>query len=151
METKDQTVLTDTQKEGIYKTACAKMRGVKNADMQREAIALFRTIPGYRDADGQIAVCEQRIRALEEKEEAERSEAERRKKKRKTALAIALPVLAVLLAIAVLLPLVILPGIRYAKAKVSNVNGVILLPDNWSNNTFELNNTNNIESEYVGH
>ena len=116
METKDQTVLTDTQKEGIYKTACAKMRGVKNADMQREAIALFRTIPGYRDADGQIAVCEQRIRALEEKEEAERSEAERRKKKRKTALAIALPVLAVLLAIAVLLPLVILPGIRYAKA-----------------------------------
>jgi len=39
-------------------------------------------------------------------------------------------------------------GIRYAKAKVSNVNGVILLPDNWSNNTFELNNTNNIEIGY---
>ena len=68
METKDQTVLTETQKDGIYETACAKMRGVKNADMQREAIALFRTIPDFRDADEQIAVCEQRIRAFEEKE-----------------------------------------------------------------------------------
>ena len=28
------------------------------------------------------------------------------------------------------------------------MNGVILLPDNWSNNTFELNNTNNIEIGY---
>ncbi len=116
METKDQTVLTETQKDGIYETACVKMRGVKNADMQREAIALFRTIPGFRDADERIAVCEERIRALAEKEEAERSEAERKTKKRKTALAIALPVLAVLTALAVLLPLVILPGIRYAKA-----------------------------------
>ena len=33
-------------------------------------------------------------------------------------------------------------GIRYAKAKVNNVNGVILLPDNWSNSTYNLNDTN---------
>ena len=39
-------------------------------------------------------------------------------------------------------------GIRYAKAKVSNVNGVILLPDNWNSSTFDLNNTNNIETGY---
>ncbi len=49
-------------------------------------------------------------------EETERSEAERKTKKRKTALIIALSFLAVLLALAVLLPLVILPGIRCAKA-----------------------------------
>lgn len=116
METKDQTVLTETQKDGIYETACAKMRGVKNANMQREAIALFRTIPDFRDADEQIAVCEQRIKALAEKEKAERSEAERRTKKRKTTLAVALTVLAALAVLAVLLPLVILPGIRYDKA-----------------------------------
>ena len=107
-------ITEEADREEIYRKAIAKMRGVKNAKMQREAIALFRTIPGYRDADGQIAVCEQRIRALEEKDE--RSEAEHRKKKRKTTLAIVLPVLAVLLALAVLLPLVILPGIRNAKA-----------------------------------
>lgn len=58
----------------------------------------------------------ERITAFEEKKEAERSEAKRRKKKRKTVLIIALPVFAVLLALAVLLPLVILPGIRNAKA-----------------------------------
>ena len=33
-------------------------------------------------------------------------------------------------------------GIRYAKAKVNNVNGVILLPDNWSSSTYSLSNTN---------
>ena len=33
-------------------------------------------------------------------------------------------------------------GIRYAKAKVNSINGVILLPDNWSENTYSLNNTN---------
>ncbi len=46
----------------------------------------------------------------------EYSEAERRTKKRKKALIVALPVLAVLIALAVLLPLVILPGVRRANA-----------------------------------
>lgn len=34
-------------------------------------------------------------------------------------------------------------GIRYAKAKVNNVNGVILLPDDWNASTYSLSNTNN--------
>ena len=33
-------------------------------------------------------------------------------------------------------------GIRYAKASVNGVNGVILLPDDWSSGTFSLDNTN---------
>ena len=33
-------------------------------------------------------------------------------------------------------------GKRYAKAKVNNVNGVILLPDNWNTSTFNLFHTN---------
>ena len=33
-------------------------------------------------------------------------------------------------------------GIRYAKAKVNDVNGVILLPDDWSSDTYSLSNTN---------
>ena len=32
--------------------------------------------------------------------------------------------------------------IRYAKANVNNVNGVILLPDDWSSDTYSLSNTN---------
>lgn len=33
-------------------------------------------------------------------------------------------------------------GIRFAKAVVNNVNGVILLPDNWNSNYYDLSNTN---------
>ncbi len=39
-------------------------------------------------------------------------------------------------------------GIRYAKAKVNNVNGVILLPDDWSSSTYGLNNTNESGASY---
>ena len=39
-------------------------------------------------------------------------------------------------------------GIRYAKAKVNNVNGLILLPDDWNSNIFELNNTNSTSASY---
>lgn len=33
-------------------------------------------------------------------------------------------------------------GVRYAKAKVNGVNGVLLLPDGWSTSYYALNNTN---------
>jgi len=39
-------------------------------------------------------------------------------------------------------------GIRYAKAKVNDVNGVILLPDDWSSDTYNLSNTNNNRASY---
>ena len=34
-------------------------------------------------------------------------------------------------------------GIRYAKAQVNYVNGVILLPDNWDNSIYNFSNPNN--------
>ncbi|MBR5912549.1 MAG: hypothetical protein IKZ55_11240 [Bacteroidales bacterium] len=39
-------------------------------------------------------------------------------------------------------------GIRYAKAQVAGVNGVILLPDNWSSNYYPLNSTNQSGTSY---
>ena len=39
-------------------------------------------------------------------------------------------------------------GIRYARAVVNNVNGVILLPDNWNASIFTLNNVNMSSSSY---
>lgn len=39
-------------------------------------------------------------------------------------------------------------GIRYAKARVASVNGVILLPDDWSESYYDLNNTNQSDSDY---
>ena len=40
-------------------------------------------------------------------------------------------------------------GIRYAKAKVNNVNGVVLLPDNWTASIYTLNNTNSSNADYT--
>ena len=39
-------------------------------------------------------------------------------------------------------------GIRYAKAQVNNVNGVILLPDNWSSSYYTLYNTNSSDASF---
>ena len=39
-------------------------------------------------------------------------------------------------------------GIRYAKAKVNNVNGVILLPDDWSTSYYTLGNTNSTGASF---
>ena len=39
-------------------------------------------------------------------------------------------------------------GIRYAKAKVNDVSGVILLPNNWQSSYFTLNNTNTADVDF---
>ena len=39
-------------------------------------------------------------------------------------------------------------GIRYAKANVNNVNGVILLPDDWNTDYYSLGNTNSKGASY---
>ena len=39
-------------------------------------------------------------------------------------------------------------GIRYAKAQVNGINGVILLPDDWSTSYYALNNTDNYNSNF---
>ncbi|MBR4837148.1 MAG: hypothetical protein IK004_01760 [Bacteroidales bacterium] len=39
-------------------------------------------------------------------------------------------------------------GIRFAKAKVNNINGLILLPDNWSASIYDLQNVNDTEANY---
>lgn len=41
-------------------------------------------------------------------------------------------------------------GIRYAKAMVNNVTGMILLPDNWDPSVFELKNINSDDAVYKG-
>jgi len=40
-------------------------------------------------------------------------------------------------------------GIRYAKAQAAGVNGVILLPDDWSASYYRLNNTNNTGAAFT--
>lgn len=105
-----------SRRDEVYQKAVATMRGVKNAEMQQRAIELFKTIPGYRDADERIAVCEQRLRELNEKEQAERIASEKTSKKRRTAIVTVLSVAAACGVCAALLFAVILPAVRYGKA-----------------------------------
>ena len=39
-------------------------------------------------------------------------------------------------------------GIRFAKAVVNGINGLVLLPDNWNSSIYELNNTNEGNTSY---
>ena len=39
-------------------------------------------------------------------------------------------------------------GIRFAKAQVNSINGVILVPDNWDASTYTLNNTNQTNAHF---
>lgn len=39
-------------------------------------------------------------------------------------------------------------GVRYATAQVNNVNGVILLPDNWSSSYYSLNDANSFHGSF---
>lgn len=39
-------------------------------------------------------------------------------------------------------------GVRFAKAMLNKVNGVLLLPDDWDANAFHLNDTNNVASAF---
>ena len=107
---------TEAMKDEVYRKAIAKMRGVKNVEMQQEAIDLLKTIPGFRDADERIAVCEERIRELRGIEETERIEAEQKAKKGKRTGIAVLSALAACAVLAVLLFTVILPAIRYGNA-----------------------------------
>ena len=40
-------------------------------------------------------------------------------------------------------------GVRYAKAKVNGVNGIILLPDNWNTSYHSLTSTNTYDADYT--
>lgn len=40
-------------------------------------------------------------------------------------------------------------GIRYSKAQVNGINGVILLPDDWNATYYSLNNTNQAEVDFI--
>ena len=76
-----------SRKDAIYDSARQEMIMDKIADYE-SAIASFRTISGWRDAEDQIALCQKRIGEIKAKEEADRlkkqrqEEADRLKKQR---------------------------------------------------------------------
>lgn len=91
-----------------------------------EAIEIFKSISGWREADKLITECEQKIKEFKEKEEANRLEqerqaeiarieAEQKARKRKKLITILLPIVAVFVIITVILNTLIIPSANYKK------------------------------------
>ena len=115
-----------SRKDAIYDSARQEMIADKIADYE-SAIASFRTISGWRDAEEQIALCQKKIEEIKAKEEADRLEMQRQAekkriadeiaaKKRKKVISIAAPIVCVCIAFVILLTQVIIPKQKLNKA-----------------------------------
>ena len=96
---------------------------VNSVGSQEEAIRLFRKIPGWRDADEQIDICEKKITEIKERQQAARLELQREAeehrataKKRKRTLAIVTPILVACISFVIMLTTVIIPNQKYNAA-----------------------------------
>jgi tetratricopeptide (TPR) repeat protein len=148
-EQKIETIRINTEnarKDGIYQQALSLMKDeaaltgsvsvVKKSPIERhkKAIELLRSIPGWRDAEAQIELCEQHIRELQAQAEHERIEAERKAeedriaaekaaKKHKLTMTIVIPTVAACIAFVIVLFAVILPNQKYKAAVKLYENG----------------------------
>lgn len=96
------------RKDALYTYAKSRMTGWNTASCE-EAIAIFKTIPGWRDADSQIYACQKRIEEIKAKNE-------KNKKQLKRVVSIALPIICVCIAFVIVLCTVIIPQQKYNKA-----------------------------------
>lgn len=96
------------RKDAVYTTAISR-RAVGNIASYEEAIAIFKTITGWRDADSQIYACQKRIEEIKAKNE-------KNEKQLKRVVSIALPIICVCIAFVIVLCTVIIPQQKYNKA-----------------------------------
>lgn len=114
------------RKDGIYSSAKSKIAEDSTASCE-EALQMFQSIFGWKDADEQICACQKRIEEIKAKEKAERLEAERKaeerriaankaRRKRKKAFVIGAPIVCACMAFVIVLTTVIIPKQKYNKA-----------------------------------
>ncbi|MBR5094937.1 MAG: hypothetical protein IK095_07570, partial [Oscillospiraceae bacterium] len=109
------------RKDGLYDQAMTEIQR-DTIESLTGAIGSFRSIPGWKDADEQLARCQARIDELKAKAEEERQEAERKaaeeaqaKKNRKLTIVIAAAV-AACIALALLISNFVVKPVKYNKA-----------------------------------
>ncbi len=110
------------RKDAIYQSAYSKMNGF-GAYGYNSAIKTFKTIPGWKDSEDQILVCQRKIEEIKAKEAAERMEREHRieqrrikVKKRKRIIAIVTLIAVACIAFVIVLTTVIIPNQKYNAA-----------------------------------
>ena len=116
----------DSHKDAIYDFARQKM-SVNRIIGYETAIASFQRIPGWRDTEEQIALCQKRIEEIKAQVEADRLEMRRQAeekriadeiaaKKRKKVIVIATPIICACIAFVILMTQVIIPKQKYNTA-----------------------------------
>lgn len=96
------------RKDALYTYAKSRMTGWNTTSCE-EAIAIFKTIPGWRDADSQMYASQKRIEEIKAKNE-------KNKKQLKRVVAITVPIICVCIAFVIVLTTVIIPSIKYSSA-----------------------------------
>lgn len=116
------------RKDKAYETAQSCIRTTFDKKVGYEnAIKLYETISGWKDADEQIIICQNRIKEIKQKEEADRLAAEREaeekriaddktKKKAKIITVIVASLLCIFIVFIIVLNAVIIPNNKYADA-----------------------------------
>ena len=112
-----------SRKDDIYQTASYKMSNTSDQNSWEYAIRLFKSIPGWKDADAKVAECENKIAELkarrqekERQEQLAREKAAKEAKLKKQITMIASAVAAVIVAVALLVNNVIIPNQKYDAA-----------------------------------
>ncbi len=105
------------RKDAVYASACSEMsKNVMTTKGYESAIQLFRTIPGWRDADEKINECQKKIEEVKAERERRRILREASAKKRRRIIIIAASITAVLIVFIILVIAVIIPSGKYYSA-----------------------------------
>lgn len=121
------------RKDAILADGKSKMTG-EDAQVYKNAISIFKTIPDWKNSTELILQCEQKIEAIKAQEEADRLEAERRAEERRIEnekakqqyfkiAKIGGPILAVIIVFIIILNSVIIPSVKYNSAVKMMNNG----------------------------
>lgn len=105
----------EARKDSILAEGIAKMTGGQT-DNYEFAIKLFTSIPGWKDADDQIIVCQKKIEEIKAKAEANRLKREHTVKRAKKVVIITTPIVCAIIAVIIVLNAVIIPNGEYNDA-----------------------------------
>ena len=72
----EEIIYTDEEKDQFYNKAIFKMEGGRLSDWE-DAISFLSKIPGWRDADEKLAICQEQYQVLNEQYQAELAEKHR--------------------------------------------------------------------------
>ena len=109
----------ELRKDEILTAGKEKMAS-RNISILKQAIQMFQSIPGWRDADDQVKICQENIAKLKEQtkldQQREREAQQKLAIRRKKITLIVIAVICWIVAFVILVNTVIVPGSRYKKA-----------------------------------